>query len=133
MKIDYVDNNLVIYYFEDICLDNFVEYIIKCAKDRYNLDLYGLCTVNLYKDDIIILEIVKNNVHYYNKDDLDLHVINKNNKIMYEISDVLNVHRFYIYKNKYYVEMCSIEQCEFSKIIYKDTDKIIKLGKLIVN
>lgn len=133
LKLEYVDNNLVIYYFDEIRVDNFVEYIIKCVKDRYNLDIYGLCTVNLYKDKIIILEIIKNNVHYYNKDDIDIHIINKNNKILYEIEDIFNVDKFYLYKNKYYVEKCNISECEFCKINYKDTDKIIKLGKLIVN
>lgn len=142
MKIEYIDeDNIIIflnrYLIKDLDFDNknnleeyFKNLFIK-LKDIYNIKISGYYELVLYIDNIygIIIEIKKEDEEFYlNQIDMKLCLIET--KFLYEMNDIPS-YPFYKYDDKFYIDIenYKIEDIiEHSKIIYKDTDIIIKKG-----
>lgn len=133
MKIEYVDDKIIIYLqgvisddIEQLAID-----IINKMNKYFNIDLKGFYILNAYIDNdygtIFELELEDKDL-YLNFNNIDLHVIRYDNKFVYEIDDILdvNIDRFYVHENKFYIDMDNTENIEFVKIIYKNTDEILK-------
>ena len=60
-------------------------------------------------------------------DNLDLHIITHSSIFLYEVDDILDldIDKYYIYNDKYYIDITNIYNLEFVKLIYKNTDLII--------
>lgn len=141
MKVEYVDNMLIIYLkdiivddIEDLCQD-----IIDKLERHFNIILKGFYDVNVYVDKRygIVLEFIMEELDLYiDFSKVELHFIENNNNFLYEIFDILdvNVKQFYLYKEKYYITLDNVDNSniEFGRIIYKNTEEIINKGKLIL-
>lgn len=141
MKVEYVDNMLIIYLkdiivddIEDLCQD-----IIDKLERHFNIILKGFYDVNVYVDKRygIVLEFIMEELDLYiDFSKVELHFIENNNNFLYEIFDILdvNVKQFYLYNEKYYITLDNVDNSniEFGRIIYKNTEEIINKGKLIL-
>lgn len=141
MKVEYVDNMLIIYLkdiivddIEDLCQD-----IIDKLERYFNIILKGFYDVNVYVDKRygIVLEFIMEELDLYiDFSKVELHFIENNNNFLYEIFDILdvNVKQFYLYNGKYYITLDNVDNSniEFGRIIYKNTEEIINKGKLIL-
>ena len=141
MKVEYVDNMLIIYLkdiivddIEDLCQD-----IIDKLELYFNIILKGFYDVNVYVDKRygIVLEFIMEELDLYiDISKVELHFIDNINNFLYEIFDILdvNVKQFYLYNGKYYISLDNVDNSniEFGRIIYKNTEEIINKGKLIL-
>lgn len=133
MKVEYKDNILIIYLrnistddIKELCIDT-----INKLNKYYNIDLKGFYTINLYIDNSygIVMEIkIDESDLYLDYDSIDLHIITHSSIFLYEVDDILdlNIDKYYSYDDKYYIDIDNIYNIEFIKLIYKDTDNIIK-------
>ena len=117
-------------YLEDYFRDIFIK-----LKEKYNIKIHGFCNIDAYIDNNdIVLEIVeeKELVDYY-EDIIDMKISIHESTFLYEISNILDINKhikgeIYLYKNKFYINKKSLNLniLEHTKLIYKDTNKIIK-------
>lgn len=141
MKVEYVDNKLIV-YLRDIIIDDIEELcqdIIAKLERHFNIILKGFYDVNVYIDQRygIVLEFIMEELDLYiDFSKVELHLIENNNSFLYEIFDILdvNVKKFYLYDGKYYITLDNVDNSniEFGRIIYKNTEEIINKGKLIL-
>lgn len=141
MKVEYVDNKLIV-YLRDIIIDDIEELcqdIIDKLERHFNIVLKGFYDVNVYIDQRygIVLEFIMEELDLYiDFSKVELHLIENNNSFLYEIFDILdvNVQKFYLYDGKYYITLDNVDNSniEFGRIIYKNTEEIINKGKLIL-
>lgn len=141
MKVEYVDNRLIIYLketsvddIEDLCQD-----LIEKLRNYFNIELKGFYDVYVYIDKRygIVLEFIMEELDIYiDFSKAELHLIENNNNFLYEIFDILdvNVKRFYLYNGRYYIALDDVDNSniEFGRIIYKNTEDIINNGKMIL-
>ncbi len=140
MRIEYCDNVLIVYLkiknidnFEDICRN-----VIKDIDKYFNIKLRGFYDVTIYADKNygIVLEFNKEDINaYIDYDKVDIHVKKIDSTFLYEVHDVLNLNikKFYLYNNRYYVKLNSINNSviENIRLVYKDTYEVLKKGKII--
>lgn len=130
MKIEYIDDTLVI-YLRNVYTDDIKELCVKIINklnNYFNIKLKGFYTINIYFDKLygIIMEI-KIDDNELDYDNLDLHIITHSSIFLYEVDDILDldIDKYYIYNDKYYIDITNIYNLEFVKLIYKNTDLII--------
>lgn len=141
MKVEYVDNRLIVYLketsvddIEDLCQD-----LIEKLGNYFNIELKGFYDVYVYIDKRygIVLEFIMEELDIYiDFSKAELHLIENNNNFLYEIFDILdvNVNKFYLYNGRYYITLDNVDNSniEFGRIIYKNTEDIINNGKMIL-
>lgn len=140
MKIEYLDNKIIIYT-TDKNIDSLEEYcnnIIDELKNMYNINLKGFYHVNAFidKEYGIVLELnLEDRDLYIDLSKIDLHIIKYDINFLFEIDDIfdIDVNNFILYNNKYYIDVNNIsnDNIEFVKLIYKNTDTIRKKGVLL--
>lgn len=140
MKIDYLDNKIIIYT-TDKNIDSLEEYcnnIIDELKNMYNINLKGFYHVNAFidKEYGIVLELnLEDRDLYIDFSKIDLHIIKYDINFLFEIDDIfdIDVNNFILYNNKYYIDVNNIsnDNIEFVKLIYKNTDTIRKKSVLL--
>ena len=131
MRIEYIDDILTIYlkgiYTDDI--NNLCLNTLNKLKKYYNIDLKGFYIINVYIDKKygIIMDIETEDDIDIEYDDIEYYIITYNNTFLYEVEDILdlNIDKYYTYNEKYYIDIDSIYNIEFIKVIYKDTINII--------
>ena len=157
MKIDYRDNNLIVFlnkknvssidFFDKHCMEKYFRDLFYKFNNDYNMDLKGSYNIEVFIDDNfgIILDISSDDVDYfeYCSDVVDMNIsISKYNKFMYKlfngIGDLIKKCDVYIYNDDIYVIPNSLSYFEFgillenSKIIYGEKCfKILKGAKKI--
>ncbi len=141
MKVEYVDNKLIV-YLKEISIDDIEELCqdtIDKLEHHFNIILKGFYDVNVYIDQRygVVLEFIMEELDLYiDFSKVELHLIENNNKFLYEIFDILdvNVNKFYLYNGRYYITLDNVDNSnvEFGRIIYKNTDDIITNGKFIL-
>ena len=129
VDIDFNDKNSIEIYFKNIFLK---------LKDKLELGYY---TVNVYKDNSIILELEYEEDSYY--DEFDLKIIVEETIFLYQMEDIfidkniINKSKIIKYNNKLYLYPSKLSDIELgylyeiSKLIYKNTENIIKYGREI--
>lgn len=131
MKLEYIDDILVI-YLRNVYTNNIKKLCIETTNKLnkyYSIDLKGFYTINIYIDKsygtIMEINMDVNDLDYEN---LDLHIITHNCIFLFEVDDILdlNVDKYYMYNDKYYIDINNIYNIEFVKIIYKNNEDIIK-------
>lgn len=138
MKIEYSDkiilylNNDYIKYkkYDILKIENNLKEIFSILKEYYSIKLNGFYYVDIYIDKLygIIIEIKQDDVDFdYYDSQIDMKIIFHKNKFLYQIEEIDNTKKIYLYKNKYYIENYEIEK---SIPIYK-TDEIFKYAKTI--
>lgn len=159
MKISYIDeNNILIFInnelindidFNDIeeTKDYFKELFIH-IKNELKLKINGFYFVKVYKDKYygIVIEIEKEEMDFYDYyiDEIDMHITLEERTFLYQIDDIfinkniLKKSDVLLYNKKVYLrikeEINSILKgylFEIGKLIYKDTNDIIKYSKIL--
>lgn len=156
MKCIFKENYILIYIqknninkenFEELeYIETYFKEIFSKIREKYSIDMNGFYFVNVYIDYIygIILEIKEEQLEFieYYDDTIDMKIALHKEEFLYKINDILNLEEslknkidIYNYNNEWYIkikENKSLYQIlEFTEIIYKDTNKIIKYGKKI--
>ena len=129
VDVDFNDKNSIEIYFKNIFIR---------LKDKLELGYY---TVNVYKDNSIILELEYEEDSYY--DEFDLKIIVEETIFLYQMEDIfidkniINKSKIIKYNNKLYLYPSKLSDIELgylyeiSKLIYKNTENIIKYGREI--
>lgn len=133
LDIDFNDNNSIQNYFKKLFLK---------LKNRLNIELSGFYLVKVYKGETgIIMEIKEEESDYYMYDEIDMKIILEETVFLYQLEDVfidpkiLKKAKIINYNNKLYLyttKLTNIELgylYEISKLIYKNTENIIKYGR----
>lgn len=98
-----------------------------------NNNMRGMYYVNIYYNDSnTVIEIMKHNMDYYDySNEIDLNIMITENIFLYEIDNIIPNMEIIIYKNKMFIEKNDNNLCEFTKLVYKNTENIINNGKRI--
>lgn len=153
MKVIGNENNLTIYINKnnlEITLDDkeeledYFRSIFLKIKEFYNVKLNGFYITHAYIDNKygIIIDMKKDDVDfiYYNDYEIEMQLIVNEIKFLYEVEDIFfneNIYQnvdIYSYKNKYYLNLKDDnikDIIEYVNIVYKNTENILKYGKLI--
>ena len=147
MKCTFKDNNILIYIqdtniteksFDDLVyIEEYFKSIFVKIKEKYNININGLYIVNVYFDNQLgmVLELKEEKIDFIDYDDVvDMKIILHNEHFLYEIDDILNLkdNDIYLYQKKWYVRPKNIYHLlEHARIIYKNTEKIVRYGKKI--
>ena len=117
----------------DYLEDYFINIFLK-LKEKYDIKIHGFCNVDAYLDDndmVLEIEEEKELIDYY-EDIIDMKISIHETSFLYEISNIFNINKYiknevYVYKDKFYIDKKSLNLniLEHSKLIYKDTEKII--------
>lgn len=142
MKCIINDDKIIIFlekynknYLNDIdYLEDYFRNIFLKLKEKYNIKIHGFCNVDAYLDDndmVLEIEEEKELIDYY-EDIIDMKISIHETSFLYEISNIFNINKYikngiYVYKDKFYIDKKSLNLniLEHSKLIYKDTEKII--------
>lgn len=98
-----------------------------------NNNMRGMYYINIYYNDSnTVIEIMKHNMDYYDySNEIDLNIMITENIFLYEIDNIIPNMEIIIYKNKMFIEKNDNNLCEFTKLVYKNTENIINNGKRI--
>lgn len=155
MKVDIVEEKIIVYIkkrniknmnFDSVneLEDYFRELLLK-LKNIYNININGFYNIRVFIDDVygIILDIEKENIDcYLDINQVEMRIIPIHTCFLYMIDDLFRYKktRIYKYKNNYYLKPEKnilykdyINLLENSKIVYNNTDNIIKYGLKISN
>ncbi len=142
MKCIINDDKIIIFlekynkkYLNDIdYLEDYFRNIFLKLKEKYDIKIHGFCNVDAYLDDndmVLEIEEEKELIDYY-EDIIDMKISIHETSFLYEISNIFNINKYiknevYVYKDKFYIDKKSLNLniLEHSKLIYKDTEKII--------
>lgn len=142
MKCIINDDKIIIFlekynkkYLNDIAyLEDYFRNIFLKLKEKYDIKIHGFCNVDAYLDDndmVLEIEEEKELIDYY-EDIIDMKISIHETSFLYEISNIFNINKYikneiYVYKDKFYIDKKSLNLniLEHSKLIYKDTKKII--------
>lgn len=142
MKCIINDDKIIIFlekynkkYLNDIdYLEDYFRNIFLKLKEKYDIKIHGFCNVDAYLDDndmVLEIEEEKELIDYY-EDIIDMKILIHETSFLYEISNIFNINKYikneiYVYKDKFYIDKKSLNLniLEHSKLIYKDTEKII--------
>lgn len=162
MKINFFNGqNIVIYlntFFADkidledssTLEDYFKELFLRLHK-YYHIELSGYYNIIIYHDRFygMIIKLHKEDLDYYNYCDTEIDMrilIERNHHFLYEVKDIFDLDKhilksgiLYIYQNHFYFRVTKkisfIELgklLEQSKMIYQDTESVIRCGKKIM-
>lgn len=138
MKLDIKDDIYIIYlkgyyhsYLKQICL-----YATELIDKYYNIKLKGFYDATIYYDKRYgnIVELKKDDINnYYDYSKLDFHILNIEDKFLFEIDDIfyIKLKYFYLYNDKYYIELRD-DYNELCKIEYRNTNKI-RNNKIVID
>lgn len=150
MKINFDDNKIIIYLFKNNIkkedfndlkyIEEYFRNIFIRLKQIYNIEINGFYNINVYIDNIfgIVLELIEENIEYidYYDDVIDMKLELHENEFLYHINDVTNIDEsniIYKYNNKYYLKIKNKNELykilEYTSVVYKDTDIILKHAK----
>jgi len=154
MKVNRLDDSIIVFlnnffindinYRDNKDLEKLLKIVIDKLKNYYDINVIGYYNVLVYIDKNygLILEMIDENLEYMDCDeiiDARLKVINTN--FLYKINDLINYsfeHKTYLYQDEIYIDILEdIDYIELgillenSEIIYKNTQDIIKYGKVL--
>lgn len=161
MKINFFDEkNIVIYlnrFFTDnidledaSTLEDYFKQLFLRLHEYYHIELSGYYNIVIYHDQFygMIIHLHKEDLEYYHYCDseIDMRIlIERHCHFLYEVEDIFNLDDrilqkgiLYRYQNHFYVRLTKEisflslgKLLEQSKIVYQDTENIIRYGKKI--
>lgn len=149
MKIDFNQDKIIIYLkketinnldFDNIDdLEKYLKELILKLKNIYNIDIKGFYNIKVFIDNIygVVLELEAENLDYgdyFNQ--IEMRIIPIYTEFLYEVDDYLNLFgSLYVYKKKIFLKLNKnipykdyIKVMDYAKIVYNNTDNIIKYG-----
>ena len=153
MNLSYNEDNIVLYInnsmIDEIDFDNidsikeYFKTIFLKLKNTLNLEINGYYLVHIYKDNGIVIELYNEETDYY-YDEIDMKILLEETTFLYQIEDIfidkkiLEKSKIIKYNKKLYLqitnELTNKELgylFEISKLIYKNTENIIKYSREI--
>jgi hypothetical protein len=159
MKVSYIDENNILIFISDDLLNNidfideeetkdYFRELFFNIKDKLKLIINGFYLVMVYQDKYygIVIELKKEDIDFYDYyiDEIDMHITIEKDIFLYKINDIfisndlLKDNDVIIYNNELYLkinkEIDNILKghlLEISELIYKNTNEIIKNGKIL--
>ncbi len=140
MRVDSVDKKIIVYLkkADTSDVDSLCQNIIAKLKKYYDMTFSGFYEAFIYNDCHYgaVIEFIADDLDlYYDYSKVDLHIIKKDVTFLYQIDDILSldVKPFYYYQGNYYIDIKQIDinNIEFGKLVYLNTDEILKDGCLI--
>lgn len=152
MKVDFIDEDNIIVFLNKKLLENidinnkslleiYFKRLFNRLKNIYDIEIIGYYDIIIYLDNnygaIVDIEKIDDEL-YYNQIDMKLSIIDT--VFLYEIDDIIDINKFiqntiiYKYCNKYYLAIDDLDYynigklIEKSKIVFRDTDRIINDG-----
>src|SRR5574344_697486 len=148
MKVNIIDeNNIIVFLFERT---NYLKDALKSMKSLfeklkkiYNLDIEGYYFIDIYKDPYygMVLELEKERTTFLSlTTKVDARIEVHDVTFLYQVDDPFFITDFtninvYYYKDKIYLKLNDnncLKVVENSKLIYKNTDNIIKQSKIMI-
>lgn len=125
-------------------LEDYFRSVFLKIKEFYNIKLNGFYITHAYIDNKygIIIDMEKDDVDfiYYNDYEIEMQLVINEIDFLYEVEDIFldrDIYSkvdIYSYKNKYYLKLNEDilkDVIEYVNIVYKNTENILKYGKLI--
>lgn len=148
MKVNIIDeNNIIVFLFErtDYLKDALksMKSLFEKLKKIYNLDIEGYYFIDIYKDPYygMVLELEKERTTFLSlTTKVDARIEVHDVTFLYQVDDPFFITDFtninvYYYKDKIYLKLNDnncLKVVENSKLIYKNTDNIIKQSKIMI-
>lgn len=155
MKVDIVEDKIIVYIkkttIKDVNFDSIDELetyfraLLLKLKNIYNININGFYNIKVFIDDVygMVLDIEKERVDcYLDINQVEMRILPIHTCFLYKIEDLFKYKKtkIYEYKNNYYLKPDKkilykdyLNLLENSKIVYNNTDNIIKYGLKINN
>ena len=149
MNLSYDENNIIVYvnninnnidFTNTNSIREYFKIIFLKLKNYYNIKLSGIYKVKVYKDFNIVIELFEEESDYYDEIDMEIELIE--NTFLYQIEDIfiskdiIKKSKILKYNNNLYLmiinKLTNKELgylYEISKLIYKNTENIIKYSR----
>ena len=120
-------------------LENYLKELFLKLKNIYNMEIKGFYNIKVFIDSIygMVLELEAEDLEYgdyFNQ--IEMRIIPIYTEFLYKIEDYINIKgKVYIYKNEIYLKVNKnisnkdyLKVMDHAKIVYNNTDNIIKYG-----
>ncbi len=128
--------------FEDLetIEDSFRTLFIR-LEEYYHISIEGFYLIHVYFDEEVgmVLKLEKEDLEYYPFHQVEMRIVKEDVKFLYQVEDVTDLFgkevEIYFYHNQFYVrgkgEKIEYFLSEMGKLVYEDTDLIMKNGILL--
>lgn len=150
MKIEITEEEITLFlkkreiesfHFEELeeIEDYFRELFLKLS-EYYHITIEGFYNIQVFVDEKegMVLKLSKEDMEYYPFHQVEMRIVKEDTKFLYKVEDVLDFLAdsvdIYFYKDEFYVQNKGEKEVynlyEFGKLIYENTDIILKKGVL---
>lgn len=150
MKIEIEEDIITLFLkkaeIEDVHFDNIEEIedyfriLFLKLEEYYHVAIEGFYNIRVFLDieEGMVLKLIKEDLDYYNFHQLEMRIVKEDTIFLYKVEDILDFLELpvdiYFYKNEFYIKKKENKQVynlyEFGKLIYENTDIILKNGLL---
>lgn len=152
MKIEIEDEEITLFLkleeiekfdFEDIDeVEDYFRTLFLKLEEYYHIEIEGFYNIQVFLDkkEGMVLKLQREDLDYYHAfHQVEMRILKEECVFLYEIEDALDFllsgNDIYYYKNKFYLKKKQKKEVynlyEFGKLIYEDTDTILKRGILL--
>lgn len=150
MKVEIEDEEITLFlkkkeiedfHFENIEeIEDYFRSLFLKLEEHYHIEIEGFYNIQVFldKNEGMVLKLEKEDMDYYPFHQVEMRILKEDTVFLYKVDDILeflplNVD-IYFYKNEFYVKNNKKKQVynlyEFGKLIYENTDIILKKGIL---
>lgn len=129
------------FHFEDIEeVEEYFRTLFSKLEEYYQITIEGFYNISVFLDKAegMILKLEKEDIDYYHFHQIEMRIVKEDTVFLYQVEDILDFLEsdvdIYFYKNEFYIKNNNQKKVynlyEFGKIIYENTDIILKKGLL---
>ena len=129
------------FHFEDIEeVEDYFRTLFSKLEEYYQITIEGFYNISVFLDKAegMILKLEKEDIDYYHFHQIEMRIVKEDTVFFYYLNDILDFLDsdvdIYFYKNEFYIKNNNPKKVynlyEFGKIIYENTDIILKKGLL---
>lgn len=129
------------FHFEDIEeVEEYFRTLFSKLEEYYQITIEGFYNISVFldKSEGMILKLEKEDIDYYHFHQIEMRIVKEDTVFLYQVEDILDFLEsdvdIYFYKNEFYIKNNDQKKVynlyEFGKIIYENTDIILKKGLL---
>lgn len=152
MKIELENDKVIIYIKKEEIndlnfnkvdeLEEYFKNLIIKLKNLYDISITGFYNIKVFIDKIygMVLQLEKEEIDYYDDNQIEMRIIKEDVRFLYEVNDPFKIKKTKLIKrkDKYYLMILEnilykdfLNVLENSKIVYNNTENIIKCGKIV--
>ena len=136
-------NEIENFDFEDIDeVEDYFRTLFLKLEEFYNIVIEGFYNIHVFldKNEGMVLKLEKEDIDYYHAfHQVEMRIVKEDTLFLYQVDDVLNFLRadvdIYVYKDQFYLQNRKKKEeyslYEFGRLIYENTDNILKQGVLL--